>query len=230
LEAAPHALTADAALPPAALERSQQFVDAMHAQRYLQSHAALQQVLASATSNRPGGVHAQVGPHGKPYFKQGPAHNMSRRDGWAAYVVGRTRPRGAAVLDGQGAVGELGIDIEPLREVDDHEALAQAHFTRKELSGLTREPRPPTQAGTHARALQDFLCGWTRKEAVIKAIGSGLSVEPCTFETGLTHEPRRVTVSTHDWRYEVDVETLPHRAGGQPLLIALACVVSRSRP
>jgi 4'-phosphopantetheinyl transferase len=56
------------------------------------------------------------------------------------------------------------------------------------------EQRELAQAGA-AAADTLFLQGWTRKEACLKAVGSGLSLEPAEFEAGLAAADRRLTLT-----------------------------------
>jgi 4'-phosphopantetheinyl transferase len=71
----------------------------------------------------------------------------------------------------------IGIDIEAIRLVEDWEAVAAAHFSRSEYHALQAEP-------THERNAAFLRC-WTRKEALLKAMGVGLSLDPATFEVGI---------------------------------------------
>lgn len=63
----------------------------------------------------------------------------------------------------------VGVDIEQTRVVVDHEAIARANFAADEVRSLQRLPKP--------RQAEAFIATWTRKEAVVKALGRGL-LEP----------------------------------------------------
>ena len=63
--------------------------------------------------------------------------------------------------------GEIGVDIEPPRPVDDIDGIARAHMTVAEREWLLRQPPLQRDAA--------FLRLWTLKEAVVKATGEGLS-------------------------------------------------------
>jgi len=72
----------------------------------------------------------------------------------------------------------LGVDIEKIREDFDHEAVARRFFSDHEqtqLSGL-----PPSEK------YRGFFRCWTRKEAFIKAIGTGLSFPLDQFDVSLS--------------------------------------------
>ena len=88
---------------------------------------------------------------------------------------------GDAALLAIDAGAPVGVDIEIERAMDDIDAMAQAHFTDAERDALQR-----SSAGTRAAA---FLRTWTRKEACLKAVGTGLSVDPRQLETGCADAP-----------------------------------------
>ena len=80
-------------------------------------------------------------------------------------------------------------------------ALARRHFTRGEI-----EQWEQTSGPDRARV---FLQGWTRKEACLKALGSGLSLPPGRIEVGLRRE------RAHR-RRGIGVTQCPDRAGLNP--------------
>jgi 4'-phosphopantetheinyl transferase len=187
-----------AALPQVVQARAQRFVHARDTHRYLASHRALHAVLATQ-GHRPRAEDWAIGPHGQPLLRPGPPFNLSRRGGWAAIVLGTHAQ-------------SVGIDLENLRVIDDAEALAQQHFTLQERAELAAAPAT-TQAPV-------FLRGWTRKEAVVKALGSGLSIAPATFHTGLAPGAARTTVATPQGLTTVEVQTVADAA----IIVSLARV------
>jgi len=146
-------------------ERAQRFRFEVHARRYRASHIALRLILAQATGTHPAALQFTEGLHGKPRLTDtaGPRFNMSHSAGWA--LVG--------LCPGHA----IGVDIELITPMDDAAALAARNFTATE--NLHFRHTPPDQR------LEAFFRGWTRKEACLKALGSGLSIEPHTFEAGL---------------------------------------------
>jgi 4'-phosphopantetheinyl transferase len=104
------------ALPAPVRARAARFVRDSDRQRYLASHAVLQDVLGTHDN----WVH---GANGKPALAAAPPHfNLSRRDGVAAVAVSRTH--------------EVGIDVETLRAIDDASELAALHFTQRERESV----------------------------------------------------------------------------------------------
>lgn len=97
----------------------------------------------------------------------------------------------------------LGADIECLNRNIDWHGLVRRFFTNREFSALQQLP-----AFTRKRA---FFTSWTRKEAILKATGDGLSIPLDQFEVTVDPdaEPRILAASSlriHDWTlYSTDV-------------------------
>ncbi len=199
--------------PPGLLDadentRASRFVFDIDRRRYRAAHSALRQVLAAETGMAPGATY-EHGPHGKPQLAApaGAAFNLSHSAQWA--------------LIGVRAQGEIGVDLEVLRPIQDLETLAQEHFTEPEMQALH------ACADDHA-ALRAFLSGWTRKEACLKACGSGLSIAPRSFDAGLAPGPTRVRVQAEDGaEFMIDVTSLTL---AENILGAVATVNNRVPP
>lgn len=73
-----------------------------------------------------------------------------------------------------GAAGSLGIDVEELRPRRDMDGLIETVFTANEQAVLSA-----VEDGDRMRLFFDF---WTMKEALLKALGTGLSMDPASFE------------------------------------------------
>ena len=71
----------------------------------------------------------------------------------------------------------LGVDVEQVRENFDHEAIARRFFSEEEQ----RQLAALAPAGRH----RTFFRCWTRKEAYIKAQGTGLSLPLKQFDVSL---------------------------------------------
>jgi 4'-phosphopantetheinyl transferase len=82
-----------------------------------------------------------------------------------------------AVCRGQ----ELGVDIEQERAVREAKRIVESYFTPAELERF---------AALDERAQERaFLRGWTRKEAILKAIGVGLAGLATGYETMFGDDP-----------------------------------------
>jgi 4'-phosphopantetheinyl transferase len=180
LQAAPRAGTVQvcaAALPAAALpdafallspdelERAERFIAPVHKHAFIGARAFLRRVLARATGIDPRHLVFESGTCGKPRLRRAADEppiefSFSRRTGFA--------------LVGIAADGPIGVDVEVVRPVDDLENVARRFFAPAEFRAIADTPAP-------ARLRAFFDC-WTRKEAVVKALGVGLSMPLDSFE------------------------------------------------
>jgi len=190
-----------ALLAPGERVAAARFVFERDRRRYLAAHVALRKTLAAYLGDRPENLRFETGGFGKPSLVHSApcVFNMSRSGDVAVIAVA---PR-----------GQIGVDVELVRAVPDAMALAARYFCaseREQLQALAGRERDTT-----------FLRGWTRKEACLKAIGSGLSIAPHLFETGTLAARRNVVVPTDSAPVHLVVESLPEAAG---MLVALARV------
>jgi 4'-phosphopantetheinyl transferase len=146
--------------------RAARFKFEVHARRYRAAHAALRQVLSDALDVRPEAVDWRLGAHGKPHLSgtlAGWHVNLSHSEDWA--------------LIGLGDVSPIGVDIECCKPLTDLAMLAERNYTGAEQTTLSL-------AATEEQAAL-FYQLWSRKEACLKALGSGLAIEPQCFEAGV---------------------------------------------
>jgi 4'-phosphopantetheinyl transferase len=192
-------------LSEAEVERASRFAFERDRQRYLAAHRALREVLARAGSPACGEAFA-LGPHGKPYLPAPAAcsFSLSHSGGWA--------------LIGVADAGEIGVDLELWHPIHDLVALARANFSAPEVAELAGH------AGDAATTA--FLQGWTRKEACLKAVGSGLTIAPNLFTAGLVPDQRRLTLPSESGRVTLDLASLAPGAG---MLAAVARVADAVR-
>jgi 4'-phosphopantetheinyl transferase len=147
--------------------RAERFVQPRDAARYRAARGGLRRVLAGYTGQRPGDLRFDYGPQGKPFLTDGPAFNLSHAGGWAALAVAHDTV-------------DLGLDIEAHRPVEP--AVAERFFAPAEIAALAPLSGAAWQVG--------FFRLWTRKEAVIKALGTGLSHPLDAFDVTLGPEAR----------------------------------------
>lgn len=171
--------------------RASRFVFDRDRFRYLNAHVALRALLSRRTGVPAVELVFRTGAFGKPSLvvETPCAFNLSDSADLALVLLG-----------GEGDECEIGVDLEVLRRVPDATALAQQNFTADECRELERMPADERDLA--------FLRGWTRKEACLKALGSGLSIAPETFETGLMPNPRQVFIPTAAGVREVNVRSL----------------------
>lgn len=184
--------------------RAGRFVFERDARRFVACRLALRHLLSPLAAAQPADLRFETGRYGKPRLDHpGAIHfNVSHSGPFGLIAVCPTSP--------------LGVDIEQWRDMPDAADLAARNFTRAEQAELEAVP-------AHARSLA-FLRGWTRKEACIKAVGSGLSIEPDTFEAGLAAALRHVDVPGPEAGRHAVVEVvsldLPGRQDTLPAAVA----------
>jgi len=127
--------------------------------RYLAAHALVRLVLADAVGNAPAALvfdrTCRCGEqHGKPVLPGGPGFSLTH----AGDLVG------VAVHPG----GDVGLDVEQVRELGDLPAMAE-HVCS------------PRESAADAEA---FFTLWTRKEALLKAVGTGLATPMSAITLG----------------------------------------------
>lgn len=199
----------DAVLSEEEAERAARFRFDILARRYRASHVALRQILGKVTGQSPASLQFNTGSEGKPRLAQldGPHFNLSHSAGWA--------------LIGTCASHPIGVDIEVIEPMSDVAALAQSHFSPAEQAAFSRIPIE--------QQLAAFFGCWTRKEACLKALGSGLTIEPHTFEAGLDARPRHTTIQVDDQACAMQVSSLLGLPTGE-LVAAVAKLVEPRSP
>jgi 4'-phosphopantetheinyl transferase len=154
-EDAVHALAAS--LSDEERQRACRFRFARERRRYTVARGRLRQLLAERLRTHPRSIQLSRGVHGKPRLALGTAagdwrFNVSHSGDLALFAFLRGR--------------EVGIDIEAVHILQDVDAISAQYFPPRELAAyLSLAPRD--------KAL-GFFRGWTRTEALGKALGVGL--------------------------------------------------------
>jgi 4'-phosphopantetheinyl transferase len=109
-------------------------------------------------------IRFDYGPFGKPHLlsdvNQGKLEfSLSHSDDWA--LAGFARGRA------------IGVDLEAIRAIADYRDLAESNFAPAETAALLRLQLD--------QQIDGFFACWTRKEAYVKALGIGFSLDPSTF-------------------------------------------------
>jgi len=187
--------------------RAARFVFTRDRDRYVSAHAALRELLAQRTGRAAGELRFGAGPQGKPYLlgTHNCSFNLSHSQDVALVVIADA--------------GEIGVDVECLRAFPDASELADRNYTAAERAELWARPAHDRDHG--------FLRCWTRKEACLKAVGSGLSIAPETFETGLAPIARTVDVVGPHGSHRVRVDTFD---AGPGIVAALARIDAEDCP
>jgi 4'-phosphopantetheinyl transferase len=149
-------------------QRYRRFAAPVHARRFAVARAMLRVLLGAYGGHAPAELRFDEGHAGKPRLAA--AFTNVRLDFNVSHsaevaVVGIARGL------------RLGVDVEVVRTVPNHEAIAHGNFAPAEYERL--------MSLAPERRLAGFFAGWTRKEACVKAIGSGLSAPLDRFEVTL---------------------------------------------
>jgi 4'-phosphopantetheinyl transferase len=148
--------------------RAARFVRARERRRFARCRAALREILGNLLGEPAGSLRFRAAAVGKPELDRGPGvvapvrFNLSHSADLAVVAVCRGR--------------EVGVDLEHLRPITEAERIVASFFTTAEQVAFAAIAGPDRDAA--------FLRGWTRKEAVLKGFGVGISGLSARHETG----------------------------------------------
>lgn len=149
------------------LQRAAAFRFEPHKNHYIAARGLLRVILGAYVGKAAKTLRFRYGPQGKPYLCGTEncrlQFNLSHSEDSAVYAL---------ALD-----CELGIDVERIKELPEMDSVARRFFSQAEVADLRAVP-PELRA-------QAFYRCWTRKEAYVKAVGSGLSVALDQFQVSL---------------------------------------------
>jgi 4'-phosphopantetheinyl transferase len=136
--------------------------------RFLRAHYGLRCLLAGYLNVQPAKIEFEKNEYGKPRisYEVGINFNVSHSEDDVVVAVGRSV--------------DIGVDIERRRPLNDMLGVARTVFSHSEMASLSL---------LSGEALIDafYLC-WTRKEAYLKAIGTGLATVPSTVTVGISRD------------------------------------------
>ncbi len=159
-------------LAPEEMVRAKRFVFAEDGSDFIVARAYLRAILSWYLKTQPDQLSFGYGPHGKPELVDGlgvlsaVSFNLSHSHGLALYALSLRRA--------------VGIDIERIDPSLEFDSLSRQFFSPSEnrvLCGLFPGLKPSA-----------FFKGWTSKEAIVKAIGDGLSLPLDRFDVCLLPE------------------------------------------
>ena len=141
-------------LDPDERSKAGRFRFAADRSRYLTAHIALRKILGGYLQIDPAHIRYRTNEYGKPFIADQPVEfSLSHSSDLILIAVTRDR--------------SVGIDVERIRPELDFQPIVDRHFSareRSELLGKSQNIR-----------YQHFFSMWTRKEAVLKMLGWGLS-------------------------------------------------------
>lgn len=193
--------SADASvLSPDEVERMNRFVFAKHQQAFLAARVGLRSVLGTMCDVDPAALVFTYGPQGKPALPDGPSFNLSHAGDLACLAIHPDMT--------------LGADIEAFRQVED--GIAARFFSPAEHATLQAMSEDAKEPGF-------FRC-WTRKEAVIKALGGGLSIPLDAFDVTLDGHAAELTRLDPTYGSARDWALAPFQVGPQ----MMGCVAAQT--
>lgn len=172
-------------LTPDEQQRANSFHFARDRNHFIVGRGVLRELLGRYLLVNPSELRFTYNRYGKPALDrklhgEGLKFNLAHSGGLALYAFTRD--------------GEVGIDVEQLREDLGGEEIARQFFSTEEVKALTALPE-------HLRTEGFFNC-WTRKEAYIKAQGEGLSLSLQSFDVTLTPGEAALLLATRDDPHE----------------------------
>lgn len=153
-------------LSPDEKSRADRFVFARDRNRFIVARGTLRELLGTYLRTPPEILEFTYGKYGKPYLRTpnpSSAHlqfNLSHSHGVAVYAIAHNR--------------NVGVDVELVRTGFATESIAERYFSARELEEL--RPLPPEEQ------CRGFFRCWTRKEACLKAQGSGFMTALDSFD------------------------------------------------
>ncbi len=177
-----HTLTTS--LAPDEQTRAARFKFDRDRQRFIAARGILRTILGAYLSQQPAALSFSYGPHGKPSLNSNEEHrvmqfNISHSHGIALYAFANTR--------------EVGVDLEAVRPMADWEGIARRFFSPQEVTEILSWPQDFRQ--------EAFFRCWTRKEAYLKARGSGMTLPLKSFNVKLSEDGSTALRSedSHRW-------------------------------
>jgi 4'-phosphopantetheinyl transferase len=164
-----------ACLPETERREAEERQDPLDRRRWLTARAWRRHLLSAQLERDPRALKIVVDERGKP--------RLTGDDAGLRFSTSRSEDLGLVACSRR---MEIGVDVEAIVPLTDAEGFAARFLSASEQSALATRPVE------HRRAAL-FAC-WTRKEAFLKATGSGLSVPPRTVEVW-TGDDRPIALS-----------------------------------
>lgn len=198
-------------LSPDEIARADRFKFPIHQRRFAVGRATLRLLLArylgilSTSRVEPSDLVFHYNAHGKPELMDCPFHfNLSNSHELALFAITQ--------------VGDVGVDIERLRELRNPEGMSSRYFSKREDEAFRACAPDERRLG--------FFRTWTLKESYIKARGYGLSIPLERFHIWPTEHASHYRVTSDEtadderWRFcsfQPDVEHIAALALAGPL-------------
>lgn len=168
--------------------RAQRFAFDRDRNRFVRARCALRSILGAYLGIAPRALVIASGPNGKPRLDSAPGleFNLSHSGDHGLVAVAWT--------------ARVGVDIEELRSPGDPRRLAERLFTAEEQQSL--------RSVGELLVARTFLTCWTRKEAFLKALGAGLTIDASTVHVGTLPQRSRIPIPGRTFEDSMEVTSL----------------------
>lgn len=163
-DAVPSGCAFEALLSPSELSRAGRLRAEADRRRFVAAHGWLRILLGRYAGLAPASLRLPAQALGKPWLAQDPGLHFNCSRSGAMLLVGVTR------------LAPIGVDIEPVRSLPGRQGIVDSCFAQAERDCMARTPGANQDAA--------FFRIWTGKEAVVKALGTGLSTALDGFAVG----------------------------------------------
>jgi 4'-phosphopantetheinyl transferase len=154
--------------------RAARFVRAHDRRRFARCRAALRQVLGGLVRASPRSLRFRAVGQGKPELDF-PTMGIDEGDARASIRFNVSHSSDLALI-GVCQGHELGVDLERIKRISEADRIVASFFSPAERAEFAAIPDDVKD--------QAFFRGWTRKEAVLKGLGTGLAGLSARYETG----------------------------------------------
>ena len=152
---------------------------------YIFRHGVLRNILGCYLGIKPREVCFSIQPGGKPQLQPSSnpldlRFNISRTEDMALFALTRSC--------------EVGVDIESVQPLPDRESIARVALSRRELEVLSSLPEEERMVA--------FFRGWTRKEAMLKALGDGIGAGTSHLDVNLADRGNTGITGSYEFRLD----------------------------
>ncbi len=164
------------------ISRAERFHFPIHRERFIAARGMLRKLLGEYLNLEPNVITFSYNANGKPFLENTNIEfNISHSNDIAVYAFTQSSP--------------IGVDIEKAKETYE-DAVAKRYFSEEEYADLNAMP--------DSEKAQTFYRIWSRKEAVIKALGKGIIYPLSSFSVPVvdSYEPLRLTVEGAEWHLQ----------------------------
>ncbi len=161
------------------IDRAMRYCFEQDRRRFIIRRGLLRRILSGYLGQSPSEISFSYNSYGKPalvsmYGEPALYFNVSHSGGLALYAITQSQ--------------EVGVDIERIRPSEDAEDIVKHFFSSREKTEFSTLPERIKK--------QAFFTCWTRKEAVIKAMGQGLSYPLDKFSVSMLPDEKARLVKT----------------------------------